>query len=1059
MKNKIISFVLAVLMVVGCVGTFAIGASAEDGVEISITPGEIVDGKVDVTFAITKNPGFAGFQIIFNFDNTKAKIVGYEKDEDDNIATDFVGITTKLEEPGVDLSALSSIAASFAQPKNTKKVGKLFTVTFKVFDSFEITVDPATNLSNAEHSTVPAAPAVDEETGETTGKVNLPAITGLSFDDVTVAYDGNEHSVNVRGADSSMSVAYDVSNKLTNVGSVNVTVTVSKPGYSAWVKTATLKVTARPITVTGLKASDKDYDATTVADLTGGTLENVISGDDVKATMPTTGTFEKATVGEWNVTFPTITLTGSDAGNYILTQPTVKAKISARTIGVTADAVGKKVGSVDPALTYTYSDKTFVDARGGFTGNLARTSGEAEGEYDITRGTLATVDENLRISFTGAKFTIYGKDPQVVSVTPDSLTFTYGDAGRTITVLKTAGPTNDITFESSDTGVVTVDTFGNVSVVGAGSAVITVKSLGDATYADFTKNVNVTVEPKTVTVTPDAGQEFTYGDEVVINYTFSDTVSAGVSGSLSVESTNAGTQNVTIGTMKIASNNYKLVLAPATVKINPKELTVSGIVCYPRKKGDTPVINVFASDITVTGTVGSDKVNVMGLDVASVASDMTVSGLSIDNTNYTLGTVTATGDSFVNEADVDAALADQIKKICDTNPEYGSDKLGDLLTVDATNVYVSDIINKLNELLPAGYEFKFVGSADGSIDASGVITPGSKEIVTDLLFEIYKPSAASSIKTSSGETTIAKTSVIIAPAGNSSRLQALILYYYMKRNQGTKLTVSPVSASVAAGKVVTGTKVVLSTETNGATIYYTTNGTTPTSLSTVYTAPIVLAEGETTIIAIAMKSGMTTSAPVTFKYTVSDVVGTTIALKDGAADIKYMAGRGDKFEAEADATRYEVIAALAEVFNITTDGEAAKLSDVAEANRTVVDLFTAAGIINGYSDGTFRGDKTITRAEFAKIVCVMLGLDTSNAKDAGFKDTDHWAKAFINACAEKGLIKGKSADRFDPNGNIKRGEIATLVNRITGAKAGTECKYADVSSDAWYFGDVAAAAK
>ena len=65
MKNKIISFVLAVLMVVGCVGTFAIGASAEDGVEISITPGEIVDGKVDVTFAITKNPGLAGFQLIF----------------------------------------------------------------------------------------------------------------------------------------------------------------------------------------------------------------------------------------------------------------------------------------------------------------------------------------------------------------------------------------------------------------------------------------------------------------------------------------------------------------------------------------------------------------------------------------------------------------------------------------------------------------------------------------------------------------------------------------------------------------------------------------------------------------------------------------------------------------------------------------------------------------------------------------------------------------------------------------------------------------------------------
>lgn len=1058
MKNKIISFVLAVLMVVGCVGTFAIGASAEDGVEFTITPGEIVDGKVDVTFMISKNPGFAGFQIIFSFDNTKAKIVDFEKDEDGNPVTDYVGIVTKLEEPGIDLSKLDFIAASFSRPSNTKKAGKLFTVTFEVLDSFEITINPETNFSTQDKTSVPSAPYVDAETGETTGKIKLPALTGLSFDNVTATYDGNEHSVVVNGADSTMTVAYDVSNKLTKVGSVNVTATVSKPGYSSWTKTAILEVTARPLTINGLTAASKNYDATTAAVLTGGTLANTVSGDDVKADVPKNGNFEKATVGEWNVTFPTITLTGSDAGNYTLTQPTVKAKISARTITVTADALGKKVGSVDPVLTYTYSDTTFVDAQGGFTGKLSRTSGEAEGEYDITRGTLAAADTNINIDFIGAKFTIYGKDPQVISVNADSIVLVYGGADQTIGATKMTGSSNAITYESSDTNVATVDATGKVTPVNAGSAVITVKSLGDETYADFTKNVTVTVKPKIVLVIPTHGQEFTYGSDIVIDYILDNPVE-GVSGALSVSSKDVGTQDITYGTLETSSKNYDLSLIFDTVKINPKELTVTGIICYPRKDGETPVINVVGSDITVSGVVGSDKVNVMGLDVATVASDMTVLGLTIDNTNYTLGTVTATGESFANEADVDTALADQINNVCNTNPEYGSDKLGDLLTIDATNVYVEDIINKLNELLPAGYEFKFIGSSDGSVDAAGAITPGSSEIVTDLLFEICKSDTKESIRKSTGETTIVKTSIMIAPSGNSARLQALILYYYMKKNQGTKLTVSPVSASAASGKVVTGTKVVLSTETSGATIYYTTNGTTPTSLSNVYTAPIVLAEGETTIIAIAMKSGMTTSAPVTFKYTVSDVVGTTIALKDGAADIKYMEGRGDKFEAEADATRYEVVAALAEVFNITTDGEAAKLTDVAEANKTVVDLFNAAGIINGYSDGTFRGDKTITRAEFAKIVCVMLGLDTENAKDAGFNDTDHWAKAYINACAEKGLIKGKSADRFDPNGNIKRGEIATLVNRITGAKAGTECKYADVSTDAWYFGDVAAAAK
>lgn len=190
------------------------------------------------------------------------------------------------------------------------------------------------------------------------------------------------------------------------------------------------------------------------------------------------------------------------------------------------------------------------------------------------------------------------------------------------------------------------------------------------------------------------------------------------------------------------------------------------------------------------------------------------------------------------------------------------------------------------------------------------------------------------------------------------------------------------------------------------------------------------------------------------------VVTTKIALKANAATTKYMEARNGKFEPTADATRYEVIKALNELFDITTNVVPTTLKDVDAANKDLVSLFTSAGIIDGFpSDNTFRGTAFITRGQFCKIVCTMLGLDT-NAKDAGFNDTkDHWAASYINACAAKGLVEGKGDGKFAPDANITRAELATLINRITGAKAGTACAYTDVPADAWYFGAVAAAAK
>jgi len=82
------------------------------------------------------------------------------------------------------------------------------------------------------------------------------------------------------------------------------------------------------------------------------------------------------------------------------------------------------------------------------------------------------------------------------------------------------------------------------------------------------------------------------------------------------------------------------------------------------------------------------------------------------------------------------------------------------------------------------------------------------------------------------------------------------------------LPVATPKFSVAAGTYTSIQSVILSDSISGATIYYTTNGTTPTTSSTKYTGAIAVSATET-IEAIAVATGYTNSAVASAKYTIS----------------------------------------------------------------------------------------------------------------------------------------------------------------------------------------------
>ncbi len=89
-------------------------------------------------------------------------------------------------------------------------------------------------------------------------------------------------------------------------------------------------------------------------------------------------------------------------------------------------------------------------------------------------------------------------------------------------------------------------------------------------------------------------------------------------------------------------------------------------------------------------------------------------------------------------------------------------------------------------------------------------------------------------------------------------------------NDNSVQTVATPTFSPAGGTYSSAQNVTISCATSGATIRYTTDGTNPTSTSTIYSAPINVASTKT-IKAKAFKSGMTDSAEASSTYTISSV--------------------------------------------------------------------------------------------------------------------------------------------------------------------------------------------
>ena len=98
-----------------------------------------------------------------------------------------------------------------------------------------------------------------------------------------------------------------------------------------------------------------------------------------------------------------------------------------------------------------------------------------------------------------------------------------------------------------------------------------------------------------------------------------------------------------------------------------------------------------------------------------------------------------------------------------------------------------------------------------------------------------------------------------------------------------------------------------------------------------------------------------------------------------------------------------------------------------------IQSLVARGIVNGMGDGTFAPDANVTRAQYAKMVVLSIGMTNvgESADSSGFPDvpSDHWAAGFVKAAHGQGIINGFEDGTFRPDENVTYEQAITMAIR------------------------------
>jgi gliding motility-associated-like protein len=232
--------------------------------------------------------------------------------------------------------------------------------------------------------------------------------SSITFTADSFVFDGAAKSLAITGTlPAGTSVAYS-NNSRTDVGTQQVTATITGANYQDLILTAELIVTKATVTITATNLT-KVYGETNPAPTF--TYSGLVNGDTKVTAEPGIGT--TATAGSNVGTYP-ITLTGGSDQNYAITLVNGTLTVTKAILKIQANSRSKIVGAADSELTFTGTGFKGTDNPSSLTGVLVRETGEQVGLYPIGLGTLKS-SNNYQLEFVSAQFQIIPAELAAIS--------------------------------------------------------------------------------------------------------------------------------------------------------------------------------------------------------------------------------------------------------------------------------------------------------------------------------------------------------------------------------------------------------------------------------------------------------------------------------------------------------------------------------------------------------------------------------------------------------------------------------------------------------------------
>lgn len=340
-------------------------------------------------------------------------------------------------------------------------------------------------------------------------------------------------------------------------GHINFTLKNSEAAYTG--QGIALNYFANPATYTGTGAAP--------------TFTYTLSKDNGAAqTVTLNSTVTEA--GSYTLTATTTVngMTGSKSVTFVIEKAdrtiTVEALPELYVGGATAQVKVTDTAPETESRTYTYATSDEKVAAVSSTGVVTPVG---EGTATITVTAPATA--NYKEAAATATVKVSALPGQEVSFAKEGdQTATYGDAFENAATNATADGDQELTYDSSNKEVATVDNTGKVTILGAGETTISVTADGvDGKYAATTKSYKLTVSPKAITAAAEAVEKVFDGTtDAEVNVTFDGLVNGETTVAYEAKAVfddpNAGTGKTVTVTITLNTPNYTLTNGTITLE-------------------------------------------------------------------------------------------------------------------------------------------------------------------------------------------------------------------------------------------------------------------------------------------------------------------------------------------------------------------------------------------------------------------------------------------------------------------------------------------------------------